>query len=99
MCIRDRAYVSSLDLESQPLADPGTRKEDLAMLSGVRPQLRGRILAVVTSTARAGDMVAAGFEITELSRAYYTFRANGFEVDLASPRGGRPPVDVYKRQQ
>ena len=86
------AYLHSLDLGSQPLADPGTMKEDLALLGGVRPQQRGRILAVLTSTARAGENFAAGMELTELSRAYYTFVANGFEVDMASPQGGRPPV-------
>lgn len=85
------AYLRSLDLDSQPLADPATTPGQLAMLKGVRPEGRGRILAVVTSTAKAGG-VAAGLELTELSRAYYTFVANGFEVDIASPRGGRPPV-------
>jgi putative intracellular protease/amidase len=85
------AYVRSLDLDSQPLADPRTTPAELAMLQGERPASRGRILAVVTSTAKAGE-IAAGLELTELSRAYYTFIANGFEVDIASPQGGRPPV-------
>ncbi|MFP7723554.1 type 1 glutamine amidotransferase domain-containing protein [Lysobacter sp. A3-1-A15] len=85
------AYLRSLDLASQPLADPGTVPGQLAMLQGERQQFRGRILAVVTSTAKSGE-VAAGLELTELSRAYYTFIANGFEVEIASPMGGRPPV-------
>ena len=86
------AYVHSLDLDSQPLADARTTRGELAMLKGARPASRGRILAVVTSTAKIGEDVAAGLELTELSRAYYTFVANGFEVEIASPRGGRPPV-------
>ena len=85
-------YVHSLDLDSQPLANPQTTPNELAMLKGARPESRGRILAVVTSTAKAGEDVAAGLELTELSRAYYTFAANGFEVEIASPKGGRPPV-------
>ena len=85
-------YVHSLDLDSQPLASPKTTPDDLAMLKHARPEPRGRILAVVTSTAKAGEDVAAGLELTELSRAYYTFVANGFEVEIASPKGGRPPV-------
>lgn len=84
-------YVRSLDLDSQPPADPRTTPGQLAMLQGERPVSRGRILAVVTSTAKAGE-VAAGLELTELSRGYYTFIANGFEVEIASPKGGRPPV-------
>jgi len=85
-------YVHSLNLDSQPLADAQTTPNELAMLMGTRPASRGRILAVVTSTVKAGEDVAAGLELTELSRAYYTFVANGFDVEIASPKGGRPPV-------
>ncbi len=85
-------YVHSLDLDSQPLAQPRTLPAQLDMLAVDRPAPRGRILAVVTSTAKAGPEVAAGLELTELSRAYYVFIANGFDVEIASPKGGRPPV-------
>lgn len=56
---------------------------------------RGKILAVVTSTGQIGSSgKRTGFELTELSRAYYVFQANGFEVDVASPLGGAPPVVI-----
>jgi putative intracellular protease/amidase len=56
---------------------------------------RGKILAVVTSTSQMGSSgKSTGFELTELSRAYYVFQANGFEVDVASPLGGTPPVVI-----
>lgn len=56
---------------------------------------RGKILAVVTSTDTMGKSgKATGYELTELSRAYYVFLANGFEVDVASPKGGNPPVII-----
>ena len=81
-----------LDLDSQPTADPATRAADLAFLRERAPP-RGRILAVVTSTAQLGDSGRrGGYELTELARAYYTFVANGYEVDIASPRGGEPPM-------
>ena len=54
---------------------------------------RGKILAVVTSVGtnpNTGKPV--GYELTELSRAFYVFQANGFEVDIASPEGGRAPA-------
>jgi len=35
-----------------------------------------------------------GYELTELARAYYVFMANGFDVDIASPLGGKPPVII-----
>lgn len=57
---------------------------------GVR-QKRGRILAVVTSETTMGEGgKKTGYEHTELARAYYVFQANGFEVEIASPKGGAP---------
>jgi putative intracellular protease/amidase len=58
-------------------------------------QKRGKILAVVTSTDVMGASgKSTGYELTELSRAYYVFTSNGFEVDIASPKGGLPPVVI-----
>ncbi len=93
-CIGVVGYLHSLDLGSQPLARPSTGPDQLEMLKASRPAPRGRILAVATSTASIGTEVAAGMELTELSRAYYVFLANGFEVEIASPKGGRPPVSI-----
>lgn len=56
---------------------------------------RGKILAVVTSSHTMGSShKSTGYELTELSRAYYVFKANGFDVDVASPLGGKPPVVI-----
>lgn len=87
------AYMRSLDLDSQPLADPGSTTADLEFLRNGTTESRGKILMVVTSTERIGSSEKrAGFELTELSRAYYVFLANGYAVDIASPLGGRPPM-------
>ena len=53
-----------------------------------------KILAVVTSVGKMAEGKDTGYEHTELARAYYVFVANGFDVDIASPLGGKPPV-VY----
>lgn len=72
-----------------------TSVKDLAYVSENRVPSRGKILAVVTSTDSIGTSgKSTGYELTELSRAYYVFKANGFEVDIASPLGGKPPVVV-----
>jgi putative intracellular protease/amidase len=56
-------------------------------------QNRGRILAVVTSVDEMGTSgKKTGYELTELARAYWVFQTNGFEVDIASTKGGEPPV-------
>lgn len=68
---------------------------DLSYLSEDILPNRGKILAVVTSTGIMGNTdKSTGYELSELARAYYTFQANGFEVDIASPKGGIPPVVI-----
>lgn len=68
---------------------------DLPYLTENVPGFRGKILAVVTSTRTMGETgKSTGYELTELARAYYVFQANGFEVDIASPLGGKPPVVI-----
>lgn len=87
------AYVRALDLDSQPPASASSRVADLDFMRDAMPATRGKILAVVTSTAHFPDgQKKAGFELTELARAYYVFQANGYEVDIASPQGGSPPM-------
>ena len=71
-----------------------TQTSDLEYVTENVPEPRGKILAVVTSTDSMGDDKETGYEHTELARAYYVFIANGFDVDIASPKGGKPPV-VY----
>ncbi len=72
-----------------------TFASDLPYLSeNIQPK-RGKILAVVTSTDKMGATdKATGYELSELARAYYVFTANGYEVDIASPLGGKPPVVI-----
>ena len=68
---------------------------DLPYISDNIIPSRGKILAVVTSTPEMGTSgKKTGYELTELSRPYYVFQANGFDVDVASPLGGEPPVVI-----
>ncbi|MEC3908118.1 type 1 glutamine amidotransferase domain-containing protein [Tamlana sp. 2201CG12-4] len=81
-----------------PSLDKGmaeTQVQDLPYLTENISAKRGKILAVVTSVTTMGDTdKSTGYELTELSRAYYVFQANGFEVDVASPLGGAPQVVI-----
>lgn len=83
------------------LSSPDTASENLEKvlptslpyLTDNQVQKRGKILAVVTSTASFKNTdKKTGYELTELSQAYYAFVANGFDVDIASPLGGEPPM-------
>ena len=74
-----------------------TMPADLPYIFRNKNPVRGKILAVVTSQAEMGHSgKKTGYELTELARPYYVFKANGFEVDVASPRGGIPPAVIDK---
>ncbi|URD35546.1 type 1 glutamine amidotransferase domain-containing protein [Methylobacterium tardum] len=53
-----------------------------------------KILMVLTSHDQLGDTGRkTGFWLEELAAPYYVFKDAGAEVVLASPKGGRPPLD------
>ncbi len=53
-----------------------------------------KALLILTSHDRLGDTgTPTGFWLEELAAPYYELLEAGFTVDLASPKGGRPPVD------
>jgi putative intracellular protease/amidase len=86
---------SLLDIQEGSGHVADTQAADLTYLENAVREPRGRILAVVTSTSTMGvSGKATGYELTELSRAYYVFTGNGFTVDIASPAGGEPPVVI-----
>lgn len=73
----------------------GIVPQDLAYISTTPDIQRGKVLAVVTSCDTMGKSgKETGYELTELSRTYYVWQANGFEVDVASPKGGSAPVVI-----
>lgn len=59
-----------------------------------------RILMVLTSQATMGDSDRpTGVWFEELTAPYYHFIDAGFEVVLASPKGGLVPVDPHSREE
>jgi putative intracellular protease/amidase len=53
-----------------------------------------KVLMVLTSHDQLGNTGRkTGFWLEELAAPYYTFKDAGFEVVLASPNGGQPPLD------
>lgn len=58
-----------------------------------------KILMVLTSHDRLGDTGReTGIWLEEFTTPYYVFRDAGAEVTLASPAGGKPPVDPASEQ-
>jgi putative intracellular protease/amidase len=53
-----------------------------------------KVLIVLTSHDQLGDTGRkTGFWLEELAAPYYAFKEAGAEIVLASPQGGRPPLD------
>ncbi|AFU67119.1 Hsp31-like protein [Psychroflexus torquis ATCC 700755] len=53
-----------------------------------------KILFVITSNDKLGDTGnKTGFWIEEFAAPYYKLKDAGFDLTLASPNGGQPPVD------
>jgi len=53
-----------------------------------------KVLMVLTSHDRLGNTGRkTGFWLEELAAPYYVFKESGAEITLASPKGGRPPLD------
>jgi putative intracellular protease/amidase len=53
-----------------------------------------KVLMVITSHDQLGDTGRkTGFWLEELAAPYYVFKDAGVDITLASPKGGRPPLD------
>ncbi|SMF02908.1 type 1 glutamine amidotransferase domain-containing protein [Desulfovibrio gilichinskyi] len=53
-----------------------------------------KILMVLTSHDKLGDTgLKTGFWLEEFAAPYYIFKDNNMEVTIASPKGGKPPLD------
>lgn len=53
-----------------------------------------KILMVLTSHEQLGNTeIKTGFWLEEFTTPYYVFKDAGAEITLASPKGGRPPID------
>src|ERR1700761_2430683 len=53
-----------------------------------------KVLMVITSHDQLGDTGRkTGFWLEELAAPYYVFKDAGVQITLASPKGGKPPLD------
>ncbi|WP_410631263.1 type 1 glutamine amidotransferase domain-containing protein [Amycolatopsis sp. cmx-4-83] len=58
-----------------------------------------KVLVVLTSHDQLGDTGRkTGFWLEELAAPYYRFKNAGWDIVLASPRGGQPPLDPVSNE-
>jgi putative intracellular protease/amidase len=59
-----------------------------------------KVLIVLPSHDQLGNTgQQTGFWLEEFTSPYYEFIDNGYDVAIASPKGGKPPVDPKSRQK
>ncbi len=61
----------------------------------IEPNADKRVLMVLSSYGKEQGKTQPGYEFDEFSKAYLVFKANGVNVDLASPQGGAIEADKY----
>jgi hypothetical protein len=67
------------------ISQPGERRDKEKVV---------KVLMVITSHDQLGNTGRkTGFWLEELAAPYYVFKDAGVEITLASPKGGRPPLD------
>lgn len=59
------------------------------------PANSSRVLIVVSSEGRDEGKTRPGFEMDEFAQAWLIFRANGLDVEVASPAGGAVQADKF----
>lgn len=56
-----------------------------------------KVLIVVSSYGKKEGKLRPGFEFDEFSQAWLVFKANGLDVDVASPKGGYAEPDEFNK--
>lgn len=68
------------------------------LFSSFSPEKK-KVLIIVSSYGKAEGVQRPGYEFEEFSRAYLIFKANGLEIDVASPKGGYVEADKFNRSK
>lgn len=70
--------------------------DDIRRLRDAPRGQHGKVLAVVSSHDKLGDTgYPTGYWISELAHPYLLLWRAGYEVEVASPQGGKAPVDAW----
>src|SRR5579864_2579286 len=70
--------------------------DDIRKLRDSARNHKGKVLAIVSSHDKLGETgYPTGYWISELSHPYLQLWRAGYEVEVASPQGGKAPVDAW----
>jgi putative intracellular protease/amidase len=65
----------------------------------VAQQKTNKIVMVVSSYGKDMGKTRPGFEMDEFSQAYLIFKANGLQIDVASPKGGAVETGQFNKEK
>jgi putative intracellular protease/amidase len=66
--------------------------------AGGKPaNIANRILMVVSSYGKDSGKIRPGYEFDEFTQAWLVFKANGFTMEVASPKGGPTEPDEFNK--
>lgn len=69
-----------------------------ALAKEIGTMAKKKVLIVVTSHGELGDSgKPTGYYLPEVTHPYSVLKSNGFEIDIASPNGGKAPMDPKSR--
>ncbi|HKW66915.1 MAG TPA: type 1 glutamine amidotransferase domain-containing protein [Terriglobales bacterium] len=70
--------------------------DDIRKLRDSARNRKGKVLAIVSSHDKLGETgYPTGYWISELAHPYLLLWRAGYEVEVASPKGGKAPVDAW----
>jgi len=58
-----------------------------------------KILLVISSYGKDSGQIRPGYEFDEFSQAWLIFSKNGYEIDVASPKGGSTEPDEFNKNK
>lgn len=58
-----------------------------------------KIVIIVSSYGKDMGKTRPGFDMDEFSQAYLIFKANGFTIDIASPKGGKAESGSFNKEK
>lgn len=58
-----------------------------------------KIIIIVSSYGKDMGKTRPGYEMDEFAQAYLIFKANGLQIDVASPRGGEVVADKFNKDK
>jgi putative intracellular protease/amidase len=71
-------------------------------VSATKPNVKitgKKIVMIVTSYGQQQEEERPGYEFDEFAKAYTVFKANGIEVDVASPKGGKVEAGKFDKNK